>query len=82
MSAADIATALGNPRREGCAWRCRCPLHGGRSLVISDGRPWPRVGDMLGRLQSFRRACRAATARVARRTLGLRAVQHFAATPR
>ena len=37
MSAAVIATALGNARREGRSWRCRCPLHGGRSLVICDG---------------------------------------------
>jgi putative DNA primase/helicase len=32
-----IAAALGGARREGRAWRCRCPLHGGRSLVIRDG---------------------------------------------
>jgi putative DNA primase/helicase len=31
------APALGDARREGHAWRCRCPLHGGRSLVIRDG---------------------------------------------
>jgi putative DNA primase/helicase len=37
MSAATIAAALGSARREGGAWRCRCPLHGGRSLVIRDG---------------------------------------------
>src|SRR5262249_39149168 len=37
MNAADIAAALGDARREGRAWRCRCPLHGGRSLVVSDG---------------------------------------------
>jgi hypothetical protein len=36
-SAAVIAAALGDARREGGAWRCRCPLHGGRSLVIRDG---------------------------------------------
>ena len=36
MSAAMIAAALGDPRREGRAWRCRCPLHGGRSLVLCD----------------------------------------------
>jgi putative DNA primase/helicase len=35
--AADIAAALGDVRREGRAWRCRCPLHGGRSLSIRDG---------------------------------------------
>src|SRR6516164_1302365 len=37
MSAADIAVALGNARREGRTWRCRCPLHGGRSLTLRDG---------------------------------------------
>jgi putative DNA primase/helicase len=37
MSAADIAHTLGDARREGCAWRCRCPLHNGRSLTIRDG---------------------------------------------
>src|SRR5215470_7996307 len=37
MNAARIAAALGDARREGRAWRCRCPLHGGYSLVIRDG---------------------------------------------
>jgi hypothetical protein len=37
MSAAAVAAALGNPQREGLAWRCRCPLHGGSSLVLRDG---------------------------------------------
>ena len=37
MSAADIAAALGDARCEGRGWRCRCPLHGGRSLVLRDG---------------------------------------------
>jgi hypothetical protein len=37
MNAADIARALGDARREDPAWRCRCPLHGGRSLVLRDG---------------------------------------------
>src|SRR5262245_54390975 len=37
MSAATIARALGDARREGRAWRCRCPLHGGRSLTLRDG---------------------------------------------
>jgi putative DNA primase/helicase len=37
MSAFDIAHALGAAQREGKGWRCRCPLHGGRSLVIRDG---------------------------------------------
>jgi putative DNA primase/helicase len=37
MNAAIIAAALGDARREGRAWRCRCPLHAGRSLVLRDG---------------------------------------------
>jgi putative DNA primase/helicase len=37
MTAADIAHALGDARREGRTWRCRCPLHGGRSLTLRDG---------------------------------------------
>src|SRR5216684_2202642 len=37
MSAATIAHALGGARREGCGWRCKCPLHGGRSLALRDG---------------------------------------------
>lgn len=37
MTAAEIARALGGARREGREWRCRCPLHGGRSLLLRDG---------------------------------------------
>jgi putative DNA primase/helicase len=37
MSAADVAALLGYARREGRGWRCRCPLHGGHSLVLRDG---------------------------------------------
>ncbi len=37
MRAPDIAAALGDARREGRRWRCRCPLHGGRSLVLHEG---------------------------------------------
>src|SRR5262245_22075781 len=37
MNAAEIACALGDARREGRGWRCCCPLHGGRSLVLRDG---------------------------------------------
>ena len=38
MNAAKIAASLGEARREGRGWRCRCPFHFGRSLVIRDGR--------------------------------------------
>jgi putative DNA primase/helicase len=38
IAAVDIASALGDARREGRGWRCRCPIHGGCSLVVSDGR--------------------------------------------
>src|SRR5262245_57793841 len=37
MIAAEIARALGDARREGLGWRCRCPLHQGRSLTLRDG---------------------------------------------
>jgi hypothetical protein len=37
MTAAEMAAALGDAHREGRAWRCRCPLHGGRSLLLRDG---------------------------------------------
>jgi phage/plasmid primase-like uncharacterized protein len=37
MTAAEIAAALGNARREGRDWRCRCPVHGGTSLSLADG---------------------------------------------
>jgi hypothetical protein len=37
MTATEIAAALGDARRDGYRWRCRCPLHGGRSLVLCDG---------------------------------------------
>jgi putative DNA primase/helicase len=37
MIAAEIARALRDARREGRTWRCRCPLHGGRSLTLRDG---------------------------------------------
>jgi Toprim domain len=36
-TAAIIAQSLGNARREGAAWRCLCPIHGGSSLVVRDG---------------------------------------------
>ena len=37
MTDADIARALGDARREGRTWRCRCPPHGGRILTLRDG---------------------------------------------
>jgi putative DNA primase/helicase len=37
MRAHDVAAVLGESRKEGRGWRCRCPLHGGRSLVVRDG---------------------------------------------
>jgi len=43
MSAADIAIALGNARREGRGWRCRCPLHNGRSLTLHNGEGPQRI---------------------------------------
>jgi hypothetical protein len=38
MTAAEIAAALGGARREGRNWRCICPVHGGGSLTLRDGR--------------------------------------------
>jgi hypothetical protein len=38
MNARDIAAALGPARREGRDWRVDCPVHGGHSLTIADGR--------------------------------------------
>jgi putative DNA primase/helicase len=38
VRAAEIAAQLGDARREGRGWRCRCPIHDGVSLVITDGR--------------------------------------------
>ncbi len=37
MTAARIAAVLGDARTGGRGWRCRCPLHGGSSLVLRDG---------------------------------------------
>src|SRR4051812_32112843 len=37
MIAREIATALGG-EREGRSWRCPCPVHGGRSLTLTDAR--------------------------------------------
>jgi hypothetical protein len=36
MRAQYIAQQLGNCRKEGRGWRCRCPLHGGTSLNLAD----------------------------------------------
>ncbi len=38
MIAAMVAAALGKAQREGKGWRTHCPIHGGHSLVITDGR--------------------------------------------
>ena len=38
MTAAEIAATLGNAHREGRNWRCMCPVHGGSSLTLRDGR--------------------------------------------
>jgi hypothetical protein len=59
MTAANIAAALGAARCEGRNWRCRCPLHGGRSLTLQDGRSavlvrcWAgcETGDVLAELR-------------------------------
>jgi putative DNA primase/helicase len=37
LLATEIAMMLGKARREGRNWRCCCPLHGGRSLMLRDG---------------------------------------------
>jgi putative DNA primase/helicase len=37
VSAREVAAVLGDARQEGRGWRCRCPLHGGHSLVLRDG---------------------------------------------
>src|SRR5215472_7429205 len=36
VTAEEIAAALGG-KRQGRQWRCPCPIHGGRSLVVTDG---------------------------------------------
>jgi hypothetical protein len=39
MTTAEIATALGDARRSGRWWRCRCQVHNshGATLAIHDG---------------------------------------------
>jgi putative DNA primase/helicase len=37
MTAAEIAEVLGDASPEGRGFRCRCPVHGGRSLAVGDG---------------------------------------------
>src|ERR1700751_3128249 len=37
MNAERIARALGRACREGRGWRTNCPVHGGHSLVVTDG---------------------------------------------
>jgi putative DNA primase/helicase len=36
--AEHIARALGGAQKEGRGWRCRCPVHGGHSLSLAEGR--------------------------------------------
>ena len=43
MNAAQIAATLGDPRREGRAWRCRCPLCFRRNFTLQDGSAVPLV---------------------------------------
>jgi hypothetical protein len=43
VTAAETAARRGNARREGQDWRCRCPLDGGHSLTLRDGRTAPLV---------------------------------------
>jgi phage/plasmid primase-like uncharacterized protein len=38
MNAERTARALGKACREGRSWRTNCPVHGGHSLVLTDGR--------------------------------------------
>lgn len=42
MDAATIAEEL-EGRKEGNQYRCRCPVHGGRSLMVKDGTDRPLV---------------------------------------
>jgi phage/plasmid primase-like uncharacterized protein len=37
LNAAEIARALGGTR-EGRSWRCECPVHRGKSLIVTPGR--------------------------------------------
>ena len=37
MNAVGVAALLGRASRAGSYWRCRCPVHGGRSLTLRDG---------------------------------------------
>jgi hypothetical protein len=38
LEAEHVAYVLGDPQREGNSWLCRCPVHGGRSLILSNAR--------------------------------------------
>jgi hypothetical protein len=46
MTAADIAAALGEARKEGPNWRCRCPLCGRNTLSLRDN-PTGRVALLI-----------------------------------
>jgi hypothetical protein len=43
MNAAQIAATLGDPRRDGRAWRSRCPLCFRRNFTLQDGSAVPLV---------------------------------------
>ena len=38
MNDAEIAAVLGDATKESRGWRCRCPVHGGTSFTIRDGK--------------------------------------------
>jgi hypothetical protein len=48
MTAVEIAATLGDARREGRAWRWRCPLHRGRRILTSDRWTHPCDRDHAG----------------------------------
>ena len=52
MNAADIAAALGNARREGACLALPMPVAFRPFSGNPRRRPWPRVGDLLGRLRA------------------------------
>jgi len=73
MTAAEIAAALGDARHEGRNWRCICPVHGGGSLTLRDGRDGLLVKCWAG--------CNSGEVLAELRRLGLRARQALCAIP-